>query len=207
MKIYNKIIILLFTFFFGLNTVSANTEQILMKDIQLPEPVKTGGMPLLDALSARKTERTFSKESLSIETISNILWAANGINRPDGKRTAPSAKNIQEIKIYTILPEGLFAYIPKSNILKAISKEDFSSLTGKAPMVLLYVADLSIQSKQYAYTDCGFIGQNVYLYSAANGLNTVFKADINPTLLSAKMRLGLSQEVLFAQLIGYPKNK
>ena len=188
------------------NTVfaEAKTETIL-QDIILPAPVKTGGMPLMDALSARKTERTFSKEALPLEMVSNILWAANGINRPDGKRTAPSAKNLQEIKIFVVLPEGLYAYLPNENALKAVTKDDYRPILGKYPLTLLYVADLSLQSKHMASVDCGFIGQNVYLFSAANGLNAWFRADINQTVLSAKMRLGLSQEVLFAQTVGYPR--
>lgn len=205
MKITNLLVTAFLTILLTTNAVfaEAKTETIL-QDIILPAPVKTGGMPLMDALSSRKTERTFSKEALSPEIISNLLWAANGINREDGKRTAPSAKNLQEIKIFVVLPEGLYAYLPAENTLKAISKEDFRPILGKYPLTLLYVADLSMQSKHFASVDCGFIGQNVYLFSAANGLNAWFRADINQTILSVKMRLGLSQEVLFAQTVGYP---
>ena len=113
---------------------------------------------------------------------------------------------MKEIKIFVVLPSGLYAYLPEENALKAISKEDYRPIVGKYPLTLLYVADLGMQSKHFASVDCGFIGQNVYLFSAANGLNAWFRADIQQTVLSAKMRLGLSQEVLFAQTVGYPKN-
>ncbi len=207
MKITKLLLPLLFVVVFAANAVFAEaTTETILKDIILPEPVKTGGMPLMDALSARKTDRTFSKEELPLEVVSNLLWAANGINRPNGNRTAPSARNLKEIKIFVVLPSGLYAYLPEENALKAISKEDYRPIVGKYPLTLLYVADLGMQSKHFASVDCGFIGQNVYLFSAANGLNAWFRADIQQTVLSAKMRLGLSQEVLFAQTVGYPKN-
>lgn len=206
MKIARFLLPVVLTFLFAANTVFAEVKtETILKDIVLPAPVTTGGMPLMDALSARKTDRKFSKEALPLEVISNLLWAANGINRPDGKRTAPSARNLQEIKIYVVLPEGLYAYLPGENALKAVSKEDYRPILGKYPLTLLYVADLSMQSKHFAAVDCGFIGQNVYLFSAANGLNAWFRADISQTVLSAKMRLGLSQEVMFAQTVGYPR--
>lgn len=207
MKITKLLLPLLFVVVLAANAVFAEaTTETILKDIILPEPVKTGGMPLMDALSARKTDRTFSKEELPLEVVSNLLWAANGINRPNGNRTAPSARNLKEIKIFVVLPSGLYAYLPEENALKAISKEDYRPIVGKYPLTLLYVADLGMQSKHFASVDCGFIGQNVYLFSAANGLNVWFRADIQQTVLSAKMRLGLSQEVLFAQTVGYPKN-
>ena len=207
MKITKLLLPLLFVVVLAANAVfSEATTETILKDIILPEPVKTGGMPLMDALSARKTDRTFSKEELPLEVVSNLLWAANGINRPNGNRTAPSARNLKEIKIFVVLPSGLYAYLPEENALKAISKEDYRPIVGKYPLTLLYVADLGMQSKHFASVDCGFIGQNVYLFSAANGLNAWFRADIQQTVLSAKMRLGLSQEVLFAQTVGYPKN-
>ncbi len=207
MKITKLLLPLLFVVVLAANAVFAEaTTETILKDIILPEPVKTGGMPLMDALSARKTDRTFSKEELPLEVVSNLLWAANGINRPNGNRTAPSARNLKEIKIFVVLPSGLYAYLPEENALKAISKEDYRPIVGKYPLTLLYVADLGMQSKHFASVDCGFIGQNVYLFSAANGLNAWFRADIQQTVLSAKMRLGLSQEVLFAQTVGYPKN-
>lgn len=204
MKITKLLLPLLFVVVLAANAVFAEaTTETILKDIILPEPVKTGGMPLMDALSARKTDRTFSKEELPLEVVSNLLWAANGINRPNGNRTAPSARNLKEIKIFVVLPSGLYAYLPEENALKAISKEDYRPIVGKYPLTLLYVADLGMQSKHFASVDCGFIGQNVYLFSAANGLNAWFRADIQQTVLSAKMRLGLSQEVLFAQTVGY----
>lgn len=207
MKITKLLLPVLFVVVLAANAVFAEaTTETILKDIILPEPVKTGGMPLMDALSARKTDRTFSKEELPLEVVSNLLWAANGINRPNGNRTAPSARNLKEIKIFVVLPSGLYAYLPEENALKAISKEDYRPIVGKYPLTLLYVADLGMQSKHFASVDCGFIGQNVYLFSAANGLNAWFRADIQQTVLSAKMRLGLSQEVLFAQTVGYPKN-
>ena len=162
MKITKLLLPLLFVVVLAANAVFAEaTTETILKDIILPEPVKTGGMPLMDALSARKTDRTFSKEELPLEVVSNLLWAANGINRPNGNRTAPSARNLKEIKIFVVLPSGLYAYLPEENALKAISKEDYRPIVGKYPLTLLYVADLGMQSKHFASVDCGFIGQSV----------------------------------------------
>ena len=95
-------------------------------DIQLPEPQTSGGMPLMDALKNRKTDRSFTSQELDEQTISNLLWAAYGINRPDGKHTAPSAMNLQEVVIYAILPKGVYYYYPQKHFLKRISLKQAS---------------------------------------------------------------------------------
>lgn len=173
-------------------------------DIQLPSPQMSGGMPLMEALHKRKTDRTFSNEPLDEQTLSNLLWAANGINRDDGRRTAPSAMNLQEIVIFAAMPKGVYVYFPKGHFLKRLMKEDLRPIVGNAPLTLIYAANLVGQSKMNAVADCGFVGQNVYLFAAANGLNTVFKADINPSAVSSKLELRLGQEVLYGQAVGYP---
>ncbi len=176
-------------------------------DIQLKEPQTTGGMSLNEALKNRKTERNFSNEPLDEQLLSDLLWAANGVNRPDGKHTAPSAKNLQEISIYVIMPEGVYYYYPKyeGHFLKRIMKEDLRPIAGNYPLTLVYVADLSQQTKTNAACDCGFIGQNVYLFAAANGLNTVYRGAINTQAIGQKLGLKLGQEVLYGQSIGYPQ--
>lgn len=190
--------------------ISANNclAKVVMDDIKLPEPVMTGSMPIMEALQNRKSTMKFSKEEIPLQTISEILWAANGQNRPDGKRTTPSALNTQNISIFVVMKDGLYRYNAKMHELEAFSREDVRPVMGtKAPLILLYVADLSKQSKFLSSVDCGFIGQNVYLYSAANKLNTVFLYGVNASALNYQLDLGLGQEVLFAQLIGYPPQK
>lgn len=173
-------------------------------DIKLPTPNVTGGAPIMDAFRNRKTSDKFSKIPLDIQMLSDLLWAADGQNRPDGKRTAPSALNAQVITIYVALPDGVYKYDPSSHVLISFSKEDIRPIVGKYSTILFYVADLSKQSKYLASVDCGFIGQNVYLFSAANNLNTAFLYGVNSMALDAKLNFKLGQEVIFAQIVGYP---
>lgn len=182
--------------------------KVVMDDIKLPEPSVMGGMSLMEALKNRHSSTKFSKDEIPLQTLSELLWAADGENRPDGKRTAPSALNSQVITIYAALKDGIYKYNPQMHTLEAFSKEDIRPIIGsKAPVILLYVANLSRQSKYLAAVDCGFIGQNVYLYSAANNLNTVFLYGVNSSALNYKLQFKLGEEVLFAQLVGYSSSK
>ena len=116
--------------------------------------------------------------------------------------------NAQVITIYAALPDGLYKYNPQMHTLEAFSKEDIRPIVGtKAPLILLYVANLARQSKYLASVDCGFIGQNVYLYSAANNLNTIFLYGVNSSALNYKLDLNLGEEVLFAQVVGFAPEK
>lgn len=183
-------------------TQAAETK-VVLDDIKLPAPAKTGGMSLMEALNNRHSSAKFSKNAIPLEKISGLLWAANGKNRPDGKRTTPSALNAQIITLYVVLPDGIFKYNPVSHTLEAYSKENIGTIVGsKAPLIILYVANLTRQSKYLAAVDCGFIGQNIYLYSAANNLGTTFLYGVNTSALNYKLELKLGEEVLFAQVVG-----
>ncbi|MDD2293769.1 MAG: SagB/ThcOx family dehydrogenase [Bacteroidales bacterium] len=189
------------------------------QDIQLPKPTRTGGMPLMEALDARKSDRAFSDKELSDQTLSDLLWAAWGFNRED-KRTAPSSRNRQEIDVYVSLQKGLYLYDAKNNVLKQISKEDIRSTTGviqqlfvkNAPVNLIYVSNKNkITGKSEedliaaTYANTGFISQNVYLFCASEGLNTVVRAMFDKEKLAKKMNLGKDQIVTLTQTVGYPK--
>jgi len=189
------------------------------QDIQLPKPTRTGGMPLMEALDARKSDRAFSDKELSDQTLSDLLWAAWGFNRED-KRTAPSSRNRQEIDVYVSLQKGLYLYDAKNNVLKQISKEDIRSTTGviqqlfvkNAPVNLIYVSNKNkITGKSEedliaaTYANTGFISQNVYLFCASEGLNTVVRAMFYKEKLAKKMNLGKDQIVTLTQTVGYPK--
>ncbi|MDO4859119.1 MAG: SagB/ThcOx family dehydrogenase [Thermoguttaceae bacterium] len=183
--------------------------------IELPTPRKTGGMPLLDALSTRKTTRVYSSRMLDAQTLSSLLWAAFGISREDGRRTAPSALNSQEIQIYVILEGGIYVYEPKEHALERKLEGDFRKLAGtqsyaqSVPVSFVYVADLEKSltspesSESYACVDCGFIGQNVYLFAAANGLSSAFRGSIDRSAIAETLKLKASQRVLYGQSIGY----
>src|SRR5512136_3036653 len=117
--------------------------------LDLPAPQKSGGMPLMEALAKRSTARAFATKDLSPQQLSSLLWACFGINRPDGKRTAPSANNRQETDIYVLLKSGAYVYDAKSNELNQVVAEDIRSLSGKeefvkdAPVTLVFVAGVS----------------------------------------------------------------
>jgi len=189
-----------------------------LKPIQLPKPQMDGGKPLMQALKERKTSREFSSEKLPLQTISNLLWAAFGINRPSGQRTAPSAVNWQEIDIYVALAEGLFIYDAKANALQPVLAEDVRAATGiqaypkDAPVNLIFVADLEKPSKVpetekdfWSAADVGFISQNVYLFCASEGLASGVRAMIDRPALAKTMKLRPKQKILLAQSAGYPK--
>lgn len=186
--------------------------------IELPAPDMEGGLPLMKALALRSTSRSFAPEELPAQVLSDLLWAAAGINRPEsGRRTAPTARNRQEIDIYVALAEGLYRYDPKEHALLLALAKDIRAATGRqdfvasAPVNLVYVADYSRMGdgseemkKFYAATDTGFIGQNVYLYCASAGLVTVVRGAVDRDALAAAMELGPDQAVILAQTIGYP---
>lgn len=205
-KIKNAITLTLIMFSLIFCAAKTNCETTA-QDISLPAPVITGGIPLMDAFKNRQSSMKFSKEPISLQTLSNLLWAANGMNRSDGKRTTPSAMNAQVITIYVAVPEGIYKYDPKLHTLQAFSKEDIRPIVGKYPLVLLYTADLSRQSKYLASVDIGFIGQNVYLFCAGNELNTMFLYETNGYALYRKLDFKLGEEVLFAQAIGAPAGR
>lgn len=199
-----KNIITLLTVLSLMVTSNIAFSKVVMDDIKLPEPQTENSMPLMEVLQKRKSSVKFAKTEIPLQTISDLLWAANGQNRPDGKRTTPSALNTQNISIFVTMKDGLYRYNPQMHELEAFSREDIKPLIEiKAPLVLLYVANLGRQSKYLSSVDCGFIGQNVYLYSAANNLNTTFLYGINATAINLQLDFGLGQEVLFAQVVGY----
>lgn len=182
-------------------------------DIQLPAPQKTGGRPLMETLNARQTQRTFSPKPLSEQQLADLLWAAFGVTRPDGRRTAPSARNMQEIDIYAALPSGLYLYDAKENVLKQTLTQDLRGLVGQqpfakdAPVGLIYVADydrMSEPSEFYAGVDTGYISQNVYLFCASENLHTVVLGLVDKEALQTAMKLKPSQHVILTQPVGFP---
>lgn len=189
------------------------------KPVQLPPPQTDGGMPLMQALQKRASMREFNPEPLPPRILSNLLWAAYGINRPEnGKRTAPSAMNKQEIDLYVSMATGLYQYDARANQLRTVSGEDIRSLCGKQPFVqnaplnLILVADYDRmgggspeEKAAYSNADAAFIGQNVYLFCASEGLATVFRASIDKPALAKAMKLRENQKILYSQTVGYPK--
>jgi nitroreductase len=190
-----------------------------LKAIQLLPPQTDGGRPLMQVLKDRGSSRNFSPEKLPIQVLSNVLWAAFGVNRPDsGGRTAPSANNSQDMDIYVATADGLFLYDAKANLLKPVLAEDIRALTGRQPFVkeapvnLIYVSDLSKMTRAapgdrefYAAAHTGFISQNVYLFCASEGLATVVRALMDRPALAKAMGLRPDQRITLVQTVGYPK--
>jgi SagB-type dehydrogenase family enzyme len=189
-----------------------------LKLVKLPPPQTDGGRPLMQVLKDRKSTREFGPGTLSPQTLSNLLWAAFGINRPDGHRTAPSAMNWQEVSIYVATPEGVYIYDAKDNLLKPVLTGDFRAATGTQSFVkdaavnLVYVSDLSktgraasSEAETFTAADVGFIAQNVYLYCASEGLVTVVRGSIDRPALAKTLNLEPNQKIILAQSVGYPR--
>jgi len=187
--------------------------------IKLPPPHSQGGKPLIEALRLRRSIRAYAARPLPPQTLSDLLWAAFGINRPEsGDRTAPYWRHVMVIDVYAAMADGVWIYEPKAHQLLPFMSNDIRADTGlqdfvaEAPLNLVYVAhgermsDIPAESRRlYASVDAGFIGQNVYLFCASEGLATVFRGAVDYNKLENIMHLGEGQFVTFAQTVGYPQ--
>ena len=190
---------------------------LLAQSIELLPPQKTGGMPLMEALAKRSTARAFATNDLSSQQISSLLWAAFGVNRPGGKRTAPSANNKQETDIYVLLKSGAYVYSAVSNKLDLVVTNDIRASGGTqafvkdAPVTLVFVADLAKRggnnegARNTANIDVGYISQNVYLFCASEGLATGARGSVDRQVLGENLKLRPDQLIVLAQSVGYPK--
>lgn len=182
----------------------------------LPPPRPDIGKPLMQALKLRKSTREYSDRPIAEQILSELLWAAFGINRPSGDRTAPYWRHIMVIDVYAAMADGVWLYEPKRHALIRHLSSDIRAQTGTqdfvghAPLNLVYVAhgermqDISPTDRRlYASVDTGFIGQNVYLYCASEGLASVFRGAVDYKKLDRLMQLGPDQFVTFAQTVGY----
>ena len=207
---------LFFSFLMFLFVLGSSDFSQALEPIKLMRPRLNRKGTLMKALKERKSTRTFSKRKIPIEVVSDLLWAAFGINRSDtGKRTAPSAMDKREIDIYVAAESGLYLYNPTKNILEPIMTKDIREFVGEqdftkdAPICLIYVADFEkmkggTQDKYfYAAADTGFISQNVYLYCASEGLSTVVVGWVNKSKLAKIMKLGYKQNIILVQPVGY----
>ena len=186
--------------------------------IKLPPPELEGSMPLMQALKARHSTREFSSKPLPPQVLSNLLWAANGVSRPEsGKRTAPSARDWREIDVIVATAEGAYRYDPATHSLMRVVAGDIRPLTGSqafvasVPVNLVYVANFDRMSETsaedkalYSAADTGFIAQNVYLYGASAGLAVVVRGSVDREALGAALGLGQHQRIILAQSVGYP---
>jgi nitroreductase len=191
--------------------------------VSLPVPAKSGGSALLDCLAARRSTRSFAHESLSLQEISDLLWAAGGQNRPDGKLVYPTAMNVQDLLIYAVTPQGVYRYDPHGNALIEVEKGDFRAETGvqsfiaEAAVDLVYVQDKKqwkklghIPSDDAVYgmgcIHAGEACQNVSLFAASKGWACVVRGSFNRKKLGKRLRLGGEHVILLTQSVG-PEGK
>jgi len=188
-----------------------------LKPIDLPSPRSEGGQALTATLKLRRSTREYSDRPLPVQTLSDLLWAAFGVNRTaSGDRTVPYWRHIMVMEIYVAMADGVWLFEPKAHTLLPHSKDDIRAQTGlqdfvgTAPLNLIYVAhgermtDISIEERRlYASVDTGFMGQNVYLFCASEGLGTVFRGAVDGAKLGRTLQLPDQQFVTFAQTVGY----
>lgn len=189
-----------------------------LKTIRLNTPDKTRGNSVMQALSDRHSDREYAAKDLSLQDLSDLLWAANGINRPDGKRTAPSALNKQDIDIYVIMKAGAYRYDAQTNSLQPVAKGDHRSAVAggqefvkSAPVSLVLVSDLSRfgnmtdHTKLMAAVDAGIVCQNINVFCASVGLATVPRATMDQAALKRILKLTDNQLPIMNNPVGYPQ--
>ena len=190
-----------------------------LKTIDLPPPWKDGGKPLAQAVWARRSIREFAHRPVPIEVLSNLLWTACGVNRPATvDRTVPSWRHAIESEIFVAAADGAWRYDARAHRLTQVLADDIRAQTGvqdfvgSAPLDLVYVADgdrlkdaSADEKRLWAFTDVGFIGQNVYLFCASEGLATVFRGSLDRARLAQTLSLPAAKFITCAQTVGYPK--
>jgi nitroreductase len=219
----NILVLLVIVLFFFVDTNFAPAQEAEV--IKLPPPQTEGGMPLMQALKLRQSTRgDFGPDTkLPMQLISNLLWAADGVNRPDGKRTAPSAIDWRNIDIYVTTADGLFLYDADKHALKVLGRADVRAVAGMqdfvktAPLNLIYVADLSKakgfggkgeimpEAETWSFAGVGAIFQNVYLFCASENLACIVRAMVDRDAIAKELKLRPDQKVLLAQTVAYFK--
>jgi len=194
-----------------------NVKAQVIETVTLPPAQKTGGMPLMEAFQLRKSQRSFSSKELTTQQISNLLWSAYGINRPDGLRTVPAAKNWYEFDIYVVKSDGWFLYEVSKHALLKMGNEDLRIFGGTqdfvkaAPVILVYVADFGRMNdttdelrKFFSAVDVGYISQNVYLWCASEGLATIILGQVDKIKVREVLKLRPDQQVILSQPVAFP---
>jgi len=187
--------------------------------IKLSAPDKTRGTATMKALADRHSDREYDSKELSLKDLSDLCWAANGINRPDGKRTAPSAMNRQEIDVYVVRKDGAYLYDPQAHALNPLTKGDFRAAVAggqdfvkDAPVSIVLVINLDKlgdpakeQTKLMGSVDAGIVCQNINIFCAAAGLSTVPRATMDKAELAKALKLKDTQLAIMNNPVGYPK--
>lgn len=186
------------------------------KVIKLNTPTFTEGMGLMEALKNRKSSSGFTNKEIPLQDISNLMWAALGVNRPDGKRTAPTGSNRQEIELYAFFEFGVYYYNYKNHTLELVAEGDHRAITGRANVQdaylnLLFIADTDKtgpghrpgDANTVSYVNVGYVSQNVYLYCASAGLGSRARGGWNQQEVIKRLGLKESMVVVLGQTVGY----
>jgi SagB-type dehydrogenase family enzyme len=190
--------------------------------IKLETPDKSGGRPVGKVFANRQSVREFATDKLKAKDLSTLLWMANGVNRADGRRTAPSAMNAQDVDIYVVMPEGAYLYDAKAHALNPVAAGNFRDAAGggqgninQAPVFLLLVSDLSRltrgntapdeQTRLFGALDAGIIAQNINIACSGLGLATVTRTTMDKEALKKALNLKDTQLLLLNNPVGYPK--
>lgn len=192
--------------------------------IKLNAPVLARGTTVMQALKNRKTTRQLVDKKLSLQQLSEVLWAAGGVNRDDGRRTAPSAMNVHPVDVYVVLQEGIYLYEPGKHQLSPVAEGDFRKQAGTqdfvatAPVNLVYVADMAAFQKhprvastpteeklKWACLEVGHQSENVYLYCASEKLGATIRAAVDRDGLGKLLKLRPDQVIIVAQTVGVPR--
>jgi len=178
------------------------------QDIQLVTPKISGGMPLLDAIKARRSGRSFSEEMLSDKHLSELLWVSYGISSDDGKRVVPTARNQQDIELYVLLPSGSYIYDAQNNLLKQVGDKDLRYFLGQeqkfaltVPVHLLYVT----ANRKYGDMHAGSMYQNASLYCAMENLTCVVRGLYDHEGIDKALGLTGDNKTVVTFAVGYPK--
>ena len=194
-----------------ITTMSMYSQEL--KEIKLNAPDKSRGSAVMKALADRKSTRVYDTKEISLQDLSDLLWAAVGVNRPDGKRTAPTAVNAQEIDIYVVRQDGAYLYDATAHSLKPVAKGDFrkavaggQDFVNSAPLCLVIVANLEKMGDSHiAAIDAGIAGQNINIFCSAVGLSTVPRASWDKGNLEKALKLTDKQRIFLNNPVGYPK--
>ena len=209
-----KTILLSLTFLLAATAVSAQS------DIKLNAPDKTGGKPLMQAFSDRRSDRVFDTKELSAQDLSDLLWAANGVNRADGKRTAPSAMDRKDVIIYAFLKSGVYVYDAPTHTLKGVVEGDHRGVVGgnrsnikvaEVPVILVLASDVSLfggnneGARMTGAQDVAMVSQNINLLCAGKGLSTVTRGSMDTADIKKLLNLPDHIIPMLNNLVGYPK--
>jgi len=190
-----------------------------LAEVKLNAPNKSRGSVVTKALSDRQSVREYDTKDISLQDLSDLLWAANGVNREDGKRTAPSAMNRQEIDVYVVNKDGTYLYDAAGHVLKPVSKGDYrksvaaqQDFAAAAPLCLVIVANLEKLgdatkegTRITAALDAGIVSQNINIFCAGVGLATVPRGSMNQEELKKALKLSDTQQLMLNNPVGYPK--